>query len=73
MEENERELTEIEQEIIQHIRADYTKAELKDALDNYHDADIAQVLSALDSEERRKLYRTLGVQPDVHLQCWCTG
>ena len=62
MEENEMELTQTEQEILRHIRADYTRQELKSALDDYHDADIAQILDKLDSEERRKLYRTLGVQ-----------
>ena len=62
MEENEMEITPVGQEILNDIRADYTRQELKEALDDYHDADIAAILGELDSEERRRLYRSVGAR-----------
>lgn len=49
-------------ELLELIRSDITKAELREKLDGYHDADIAQALEELNSEERYKLYRALGTE-----------
>ncbi|MBP5254512.1 MAG: magnesium transporter [Lachnospiraceae bacterium] len=42
------------------IRSDLPFAELRTELDDYHDADIARVLTELDKPERVQLYRLLG-------------
>ena len=49
-------------EILNLIRSDIKNKELKEQLENYHDYDIASVLPFLQPEERRKLYKTLGVE-----------
>ena len=54
--------TAVQNEILDVIHGDLTKEELKERLDDFHDADIAAALAELDTEERRKLYRTLGVE-----------
>ncbi|MCR5836715.1 MAG: magnesium transporter [Lachnospiraceae bacterium] len=58
--ENER--VDYEKEIIELIRSDKSAAEKKDLLSDYHENDIAAVLSELDSKERKKLYMILGLE-----------
>ena len=49
-------------EILNLIRSDIKSKELKEQLENYHDNDIASVLPFLQKEERKKLYKTLGLE-----------
>ncbi|MBE5958249.1 MAG: magnesium transporter [Lachnospiraceae bacterium] len=58
--ENER--VDYEKEIIELIRSDKSAAEKKDLLSDYHENDIAAVLSELDSKERKKIYMILGLE-----------
>ena len=48
-------------ELLEIIKSGKTNAEIKTALDDYHDYDIAEVIPELDENERKKLYRILGV------------
>lgn len=50
------------EEILQIIQNGKSAQEIRDALDDYHENDIAEALEELDSEGRKKLYRTLGVE-----------
>lgn len=49
-------------EIIEIILSNSTDDEIKTKLDDYHENDIAEVLSELTPDERKKLYRILGVE-----------
>lgn len=51
-----------EKEIVAIIRSTTAPKVLKDKLDDYHEADIANSLEELSKLEREKLYRTLDVQ-----------
>lgn len=51
-----------EKELAKIIRSSASDEEIRSELDNYHDNDIAGVLEDLTPEERRKLYRILGVE-----------
>lgn len=48
-----------EKEIIDIIRGNASPKYMRDKLDDYHENDIAEVLSKLTVEERKKLYRVL--------------
>ena len=50
-----------EEELLLLIRSDLSNKQLKDALSDYHDNDIAEVIPKLSSSERKKLYKTLGI------------
>ncbi len=50
-----------EEELLLLIRSDLTKKQLKEALSDYHDNDIAEIIPKLSSLERKKLYLVLGV------------
>lgn len=50
------------QEIINIILSGDSDKEIQNALDNYHENDIADALKELDSDSRKKLYRILGVE-----------
>lgn len=50
------------QEIINIILSGDSNKKIQDALDNYHENDIADALKELDSDSRKKLYRILGVE-----------
>ncbi|MBO6016025.1 MAG: magnesium transporter [Lachnospiraceae bacterium] len=50
-----------EEEIIRIIRSDSSPRVMRDKLDDYHGNDIAEVLSRLTVQERKKLYRILSV------------
>lgn len=51
-----------EEEIISIIRSNQTAKSKKEALDDYHENDIANVLELLELSERRKLYALLGLE-----------
>lgn len=51
-----------ERELVEIIRQDASDEEIRDRLGNYHENDIAGVLDELTPEERKKLYRILGVE-----------
>ncbi len=55
------ELTRMEQ-ILGIIRGTMTYQEIRDALDDYHDNDIAEAILELNEEERGKLYEILGTE-----------
>lgn len=62
METNEvKELTPTE-EILEIICSGQSDQQIRDALDDYHENDIADVLSLIDKETRERLYRILGVE-----------
>ena len=48
-----------EKEIIDIIRGNASPKYMRDRLDDYHENDIAEVLSKLTVDERKKLYRVL--------------
>ncbi len=50
-----------EEELLGIIRSDNPPSVIKDELDNYHENDIASIIPQLSEEERKKLYKTLGV------------
>lgn len=50
-----------EQELISIIGSNLSDAELKDRLDDYHENDIADVLDDLTPQQRRRLYRVVGL------------
>ena len=50
------------EELLSIIRSDVKVSELKDKLSEYHDYDIAEVIPLLEPNERKKLYRVLGVE-----------
>ena len=56
------EYEQVHQELLDLIRSDLARSELRERLADYHDADIADVLSELDSEERYRVYRALGTE-----------
>lgn len=55
------ELTKIEQ-ILQIILSGQTAEEIRDALDDYHDNDIAEAISEIAEEERKEVYEILGTE-----------
>ena len=59
---NESERIDYEKEVIEIIRSDESPAVKKELLDNYHENDIAAVLSDLDSTQRKALYNLLGLE-----------
>ena len=62
METNEvKELTPTE-EILEIICSGQSDQQIRDALDDYHENDIADVLLLIDKETRERLYRILGVE-----------
>ena len=56
------EYEQVKLELLELIRQDLSRNELRDRLQDYHDADIADVLSELDFEERYRVYRALGTE-----------
>lgn len=56
------EYEQVKQELLDLIRQDLSRSELREKLADYHDADIADVLSELDFEERYRVYRALGTE-----------
>lgn len=62
METNEMNTLTRAEEILQIIQSGKTDEEIRDALDDYHENDIAEALQELDTEGRKKLYRILGVE-----------
>ena len=59
MEEKNEEMIE---EILSLIRSDISIEELRDKLNDYHDADLAEALEELDKEERQRFYKALGTE-----------
>lgn len=51
-----------EEELIKIIRSDEPAAVKREALEDFHENDIAAVLEDLDVEERRKLYALMGIE-----------
>ncbi len=52
----------ITQEIIDLLRSNIGAEELMEALDDYHENDIAEAYEALDKEDRQRLYGILGAE-----------
>jgi len=50
-----------EQELIHLIHGGYSSEELKEKLENYHDNDLAGMLEQLTEDDRKKIYKLLGV------------
>ena len=50
------------QEIIDLLRSNLGAEELMEALDDYHENDIAEAYEALDPEDRRRLFDVLGAE-----------
>ena len=50
------------EELMELIRRCSSPAALRDALESYHDSDIADVLEQLDPPARKRLYRVLGTE-----------
>lgn len=48
--------------ILELIRSNLKQKELREELENYHDNDIANALPYLTSEERKKLYKIIGIE-----------
>ena len=64
------EYEQVHQELLELIRSDLSRSELREKLADYHDADIADVLSELDSGRQEYLLNSLqGVQTFIT----CTG
>ena len=55
-------------EIIAIIRSPISPSVMRERLEDYHEKDIAEVLPALTSAERKKLYRIL--EPDMLSTSW---
>ncbi len=55
------ELTKIEQ-ILQILLSEQTAEEIRDALDDYHDNDIAEAILEIEEEERKEVYEILGTE-----------
>ena len=75
METNEvKELTPTE-EILEIICSGQSDQQIRDALDDYHENDIADVLPLINKETRERLYRILGVErllmmyPNIWMSC----
>lgn len=51
-----------EKELIEIIKSGAPDIVIRERLDDYHENDIADVLDSLTVDERKKLYRTLGVE-----------
>lgn len=50
------------QEILDIISSGRSEKEIQDALDNYHENDLADALTELDADTRKKVYRILGIE-----------
>ena len=50
------------QEILSLIRSDISIEDLREQLNDYHDADLAEALEELDKEERQRFYKALGTE-----------
>lgn len=55
-------MDELQNEILTLIRSNLKSRELKEQLENYHDNDIATILPLLLPEERKVLYKTIGLE-----------
>ncbi len=55
------ELTKIEQ-ILQILLSEQTAEEIRDALDDYHDNDIAEAILEIEEEDRKEVYEVLGTE-----------
>lgn len=55
-----KEVSNITQEILDLIRSNLSKDKLREALDHYHESDIADAIVFLSKDERIKLYEALG-------------
>ena len=55
-----KEISNITQEILDLIRSNLSKDKLREALDHYHESDIADAIVFLSKDERIKLYEALG-------------
>ena len=53
---------EFAEEIIELVRSNLKREGLQEALDDYHDADIARALPELSKDERFRLYRAVGIE-----------
>ena len=62
MDEKEEYEVNIQHELLELIRSGLTEEELSERLSDYHDNDIASALEELTEEERKTLYRILGVE-----------
>ena len=49
-------------EIIDILRSDENAEQLMEALDDYHENDIAEAYEALDKEDRQRLFGILGAE-----------
>ena len=49
-----------EEELLSIIKSNKKATEIREALSEYHDNDIAEVIPLLETDERKKLYRILG-------------
>jgi len=54
--------TTLAEEIVELIHSGLSRQELIDALDDYHENDIADAIEALDPESRKRLYQVLGAE-----------
>ncbi len=48
-------------ELLDLIRSDISDEELKEKIEDYHDNDIAGAIEQLTPDERKRLYRILGI------------
>lgn len=55
-------MDEIILKILELIRSNLKSKELREELENYHDNDIANALPHLTSDERKKLYKIIGIE-----------
>ena len=60
--ENENRTRSVIVEIVKLIRGNKTAKELREALEDYHDSDIADAIELITKEERQKVYRILGAE-----------
>ncbi len=48
-------------ELVERLRSAHTDNEMRTVLEDYHDSDLADALEQMSPEERRRLYRVLGI------------
>ena len=60
--ENENRTRSVIVEIVKLIRGNKTAKELREALEDYHDSDIADAIELITKDERKKVYRILGAE-----------
>ncbi len=51
-----------EEELVEVIKSGASDERIREELDNYHENDIAGALELLNVEERKRLYRILGIE-----------